>query len=93
MRAVEVVLVVETAALPRLVNALAQENFITITNLSLQPADPFAAAARGFIYGSSPVSLVKLELETVWFRKWSAAWMPMQVRDALGIKSSARGSG
>lgn len=93
VRAVEVVLVVETAALPRLVNALAQENFITITNLSLQPADPFAAAARGFIYGSSPVSLVKLELETVWFRKWTAAWMPMQVRDALGIKSSARGSG
>ena len=98
---------------PRLVNALAQENFITITNLSIAPTSPFTAAEQGFIYGERPVSLVTMELETfeaaeygfmygaqpvstvdltletIWFRKWTAAWMPAQVRDALGIKSAS----
>ena len=89
VRNIEVVVIVETAALPRLVNALAKENFITITNLSLAPASAFRAAESGYIYGSRPVSMVTMELETLWFRKWTAAWMPTQVRDALGIKSAS----
>ena len=88
VRNIEVVVIVETEALPRLVNALAQENFITITNLSLAPTSAFRAAESGYIYGARPVSMVTMELETLWFRKWTAAWMPTQVRDALGIKSA-----
>lgn len=89
VRNIEVVLIVETEGLPRLVNALAQENFITITNLSLAPASAFLAAENGYIYGARPVSMITMELETLWFRKWTAAWMPTQVRDALGIKSAS----
>ena len=89
VRTVEIVVVVETEGLPRLVNALAQENFITITNLSIAPTSAFTAAEQGFIYGERPVSMVTMELETLWFRKWTAAWMPAQVRDALGIKSAS----
>ena len=91
VRAIEVVLVIETEALPRFINALARVNFMTITNLSLAPTDAFRAAEQGFIYGERPVSLVTMEIETLWFRKWTAAWMPQQVRDAFGIKSSNAG--
>ena len=91
VRNVRVVLIVETAKLPRLVNALGNENFMTITNVSVQPANAFAAAERGYIYGANPVSRVTLDLETLWFRQWTAAWMPQDVRDALGIKSKTSG--
>ena len=91
VRNVRVVLIVETDKLPRLVNALGNENFITITDVSLRPASAFAAAERGFIYGANPVSRVTLDLETLWFRKWTAAWMPQQIRDALGIKAKNAG--
>lgn len=87
VRNVRVVLIVETNKLPRLVNALGNENFITITNVSVQPANAFTAAERGYIYGANPVSRVTLDLETLWFRQWTATWMPQDVRDALGIKS------
>jgi hypothetical protein len=91
VRNVRVVLIVETDKLPRLVNALGNENFMTITNVSVQPANAFTAAERGYIYGANPVSRVTLDLETLWFRQWTAAWMPQDVRDALGIKSKTAG--
>ena len=91
VRNVRVVLIVETDKLPRLVNALGNENFMTITNVSVQPANAFTAAERGYIYGANPVSRVTLDLETLWFRHWTAAWMPQDVRDALGIKSKTAG--
>ena len=91
VRNVRVVLIVETDKLPRLVNALGNENFMTITNVSVQPANAFTAAERGYIYGANPVSRVTLDLETLWFRDWTAAWMPQDVRDALGIKSKTSG--
>ena len=71
----------------RLINSLAQVNFMTITNLSVAPVSAFRAAEQGFVYGEKPVSMVNMEIETLWFRKWTAAWMPAQVRDAFGIKS------
>ena len=88
VRTVEVVLVVETESLPRFINSLSQVNFMTITNLSVAPVSPFLAAEEGYVYGKKPVSLVSMEVETLWFRKWTATWMPTQVRDAFGIKSS-----
>ena len=63
---------------------------MTITNLSIAPASPFQAAEQGFVYGAQPISLVNMEIETLWFRKWTAAWMPTQVREAFGIKSGGK---
>ena len=84
-------MVVETEKLPVFVNALGNMNFITITDVSIQPANAFTAAERGYIYGPNPVSKVTLDLETLWFRKWTAVWMPQEVRDALGIKAKNAG--
>ena len=92
VRTVELRVVVETTKLTELVNALAQQNFITITNIALRPTSAFEAAEYGFVYGSQPVSTVDMTLETIWFRKWTAAWMPESVRSALGVKSAPAGS-
>ena len=90
VRNVELVVIVETARLPELVNALARENFITITDLALQPTSAFEAAEYGYMFGDQPLSLVTMKLETIWFRKWTAVWMPQDVRDALGVKSKGK---
>jgi hypothetical protein len=92
VRTVELRVVVETTKLTELVNALSQQNFITITNIALQPTSAFDAAEYGFMYGAQPVSTVDMTLETIWFRKWTAAWMPESVRSALGVKSAPAGS-
>lgn len=85
IRRVEVRLVASTAELPLLFDALAKTNFITIVDVGIERADPFAAAQQGFIYGKDPVSSVRLELETVWLRSWTAPLMPARVREALGV--------
>jgi hypothetical protein len=89
VRRVEVRLVAATAELPLLFDALAKVNFITVVDVSVERADPFAAAQQGFIYGKDPVSNVRLELETVWLRSWTAPLMPARVREALGVGGTA----
>lgn len=85
VRRVEVRLVASTAELPLVFDALANINFITVVDAAIERANPFEAAANGFIYGKDPVSTVRLELETVWLRSWTAPLMPARVREALGV--------
>ncbi|MHC4834111.1 MAG: hypothetical protein ACYTFH_09540, partial [Planctomycetota bacterium] len=87
VRAVEVVLVVSTEELPRVFDAIASRNFMTVIDVALRPADPFEAARLGYIYGTAPVSEVSLLVETVWLREWTAPFMPADARAALGISS------
>ena len=68
VRPVDILMVVETARLPEVIDALTRENFFTVLDVSLTPVDSFAALAEGCYYGSAPVSDVALRLETVWFR-------------------------
>ncbi|MDA0802571.1 MAG: hypothetical protein O2819_02300 [Planctomycetota bacterium] len=83
---VRIDVVVETRGVPRFVDALATQNFVTIVNARLTPVDSFAAAREGFIYGSEPCSLLHLELETVWLRGWTCDLMPEVVRARLGAR-------
>lgn len=77
--------IVDTANLPVFFDALAKRNFITITDVSVEPAYPFEDARLGFIYGKAPVSRVRIVIESVWLREWMAPLMPRDVRTALGI--------
>jgi hypothetical protein len=85
----EVTFVAETSKLPLVFAKLADENFMTITNVRIAPADAFAAARSGFVYGIEPVSEVTATIETVWFREWTAEFMPAVLRTALGIQSKS----
>jgi hypothetical protein len=89
VRMAEVVFVAETSKLPLVFEKFADQNFMTITNLKIAPADPFGAARLGYLYGSEPVCEVTATVETIWFRKWTAKHMPAVLRTALGIQSAA----
>lgn len=85
VREIQLNLVVETAQLPAVMDALAQRNFITVTKSSITPVDPFKALGDGYFYGDEPVSSIELELETIWFRQWMSPFMPDDVKKALGV--------
>lgn len=87
VRLAEVVFVADTAQLPAVFDALARQNFMTVTNVRLSSADAFAAAKDGYLYGPAPVSQVTATVETIWLRDWTAELMPGSVRTALGITS------
>lgn len=89
VRLAEVTFVAETSKLPKVFDALAAENFMTVVNVRLAPADPFAAARLGYLFGPEPVSMVTATVETIWFRDWTAKHMPEAVRTALGITTAA----
>ena len=83
VRDVTLVVVCETSAIPKLVNALSAQNFITVTGLSLVPADTFAAARQGYAFGSQPCSEVTLKLQSVWLRDWTTEGMPKGMMAAI----------
>jgi len=85
VRWLTLVIVVDTARMPEVFDALAQRNFITITKAAIQPVDPFSALKSGYFYGTAPASQVTLELETIWFRQWTAQFMPDELKRALSI--------
>lgn len=87
VRTVEVVLVAETAKLPKVFDAIAAQNFMTIVDAKLEPADPFAAVRMGYIYGAEPVSQITLTIESIWLRDVTAGMMPAATRALLGIAS------
>jgi len=89
VRRVELRIICATTALPEVIDALARRNFITVLELQMAPADPFTSIEDGFIYGVEPVSDVRMVLETVWLREWTAPFMPRSVRDALGVGAAA----
>jgi len=88
VRLAEVVFVAETARLPRIFDAIAAQNFMTIVDVRVSPADPFEAARDGYLYGVEPVSEVRAVIETIWFRDWTAVSMPLSVRSQRGIASA-----
>ncbi|MFM1822191.1 MAG: hypothetical protein RI967_457 [Planctomycetota bacterium] len=88
VRLAQVRFVAATSSLPAVFDALAAENFMTVVDVRITPADPFVAAQQGFLYGADPVSEVVATIETVWLREWLAERMPAAVRTALGIQAA-----
>tara|TARA_Y100000589_G_scaffold324010_1_gene359462 strand:- start:3153 stop:4655 length:1503 start_codon:yes stop_codon:yes gene_type:complete len=82
---VELDMVVATASIPRVLDAFARQNFMTVLDLKLQPEDAFKAVKDGYYYGSENVSRVQLVVETIWLRSWTRQYMPDEVRAMLGV--------
>ena len=87
VRMIECEVIVATTGLPILMDAIASRNFMTVLNVTVSPADAFAAAREGYIYGIEPISKVTMQIESIWLREWTAETMPGQLRDMLGIQS------
>ena len=71
VRHVEVELIVDSEKMPEVFDALARYNFMTIVKASVETVSLFDAIKSGYFYGSRPVSLIRLDLETVWCREWT----------------------
>lgn len=93
VRYVTLELDVATASLPEVLDAIARRNLMTVIDLSLVPGDPFAAAREGYYYGPDPVSRVVLQIETIWLRTWTTAFMPDELRAVLGVPLASAGAG
>ena len=84
VRTATVRMVVASSMLPEVLNAIARQNFMTVTGLEVSAADAFAAADEGFMYGGKPVCEVKLTVESIWMRPWLAKLMPKELRERKG---------
>jgi hypothetical protein len=87
VRTIDCELIVATSGLPAVMDAIARRNFMTVLSASVRPANAFEAAKSGFLYGVEPVSTLRLQIESVWLREWTAQTMPLELREALGIQS------
>ncbi len=85
VRLIQLVLIVETARIPVVLDALSRKNFITILDAKLEAVDAFEEVREGYFYGSAGVSKLTLDVETVWLREWTAPLMPPDLKLALGI--------
>ena len=65
--------------------AFSRQNFMTVLDLEMSPADPFESIAEGYYYGGENIAHLKLVIETVWFREWIKPHMPPAVRAMLGV--------
>jgi hypothetical protein len=88
VRRVELVVIVESARVPQVINGLTSYNFITVTELQLDTVDPFTSLNEGYVFGAAPVSQVTMTLETVWLREWITPFMPEDLKRILGIPTS-----
>ncbi len=87
---IDMAIVVETAQLPKVLDAISRYNFNTIINLRVETADQFAATEQGFFYGGEPVCTVTIRMQSVWLREWTTPFMPPATREALGIAAPLR---
>lgn len=90
---VQVSIVVDTTALPKIIDHLALQNFITVLNMSIEPADPFQDLSQGYLYGSPTLSRVNMVLETIWLRQWTSENMPDELKRSLGIAARVNPTG
>ena len=85
VRRVELVVIVDSTRMPEVFDALAAQNFITILDAQVDAVDMFEEIQDGYFYGGAAVSRLTLELETIWIRDWTAQFMPVELKQSLGI--------
>lgn len=85
IRYVTLRIIIDSAGLPALIDAIARTNFMTVIDVDFTFADGLAALESGFDFGPAHVVDATLRIETVWLRHWMIPFMPPSIRDALGI--------
>ncbi|MFG0305267.1 MAG: hypothetical protein ACF8Q5_03530 [Phycisphaerales bacterium JB040] len=85
VRMVRLDVVAAPARLPRLFEALGEQNFMTVTSVKISDIDAWEDLKKGYYYGPEHVARVTLDIETVWLREWTKEFMPDELREKLGI--------
>lgn len=78
-------LIVSSKRLPQLFDAICRTNFMTVTDCDLSEVDLWSELDQGYFYGDESVVRASIEIEVVWLRSWTRAFMPKEVRTHLNI--------
>lgn len=85
VRQASILLYVDSARLPRVLDAFGETNFMTVTDVRITNLDLDAELSQGFYYGDDYVVQVQVWLEALYLREWTERFMPAPVRAALGL--------
>jgi hypothetical protein len=76
---------VDAQQVPRVLQELSRNKFVTVDNCSVQSVDVGMEQATGYVYGNKPVVQLDLQCEELLLRKWTQPLMPQRIKMALGI--------
>lgn len=85
IRYVDLVVVVSSRHLPRVLAAFPKTNFITVVGVDMEHVPSLPLLERGYDVGGDHLVRATIRLETAWLRDWTKKFMPTSVRTALGI--------
>lgn len=85
VRRARVTLIVSSARLPELFNAIGRTNFAFVVGFAMDRVDGWQDLSQGYYYGDENVVRVLLDLEFTWLRSWTEPLFPPTVRTALGL--------
>jgi len=76
---------VDAEQIPRVLQELSRNKFITVTNCNLQILDSSLMKGMGYFYGDKPIVQLDLQCEALLLRQWTEPLMPPRIKDGLGI--------
>jgi len=85
VRHAQVEVIAEYRQLPALFDAIGKVNLMTVLETHIEEIDEYDALAVGYMYGANDCVRVRLLVETIWLREWTAPLMPPSIKDKLGI--------
>ena len=85
VRYARMLLYVDSARLPKVIEAFSKTNFMTVTGVTVTPVDMDADLLLGYFYGDDHVVQATLEIEALYLRQWTEQYMPPAVRERLGL--------
>lgn len=88
-RFAEVSMLVSSARLPRLLEAISSTNLMTVVSLDLSAVNMKQDLEAGYYYGDDHVVRATMRIETLWLRPWMEPLMPDGVKQALGVPMPA----
>ncbi len=77
-------LIVDSARIPEVVNAVGQVNFMTVINAEVSEVDEYVKLRAGYYFGNVDVIQLDLTIETIWLRKWTAGHPTEEEAETLG---------
>lgn len=85
VRKVKVTLIASYEKLPALIDSISSYNLMTVLDADIYAVDAWDQIEQGYYAGTDYPVRVELEIETLWLRSWTKAFMPPEIRAALGI--------
>lgn len=86
VRYATVTLLADSRELPRVFDAFAQTNLMTVIDVDIASVDDLSSHVRqGYVYSLEPASIVRvtMRIESLWLRDWTLALAPPSVRTAM----------